>query len=118
MTHAEYIDPNLARRKCTTDELEIILARNYQMSWTTIGLMTGRSRGVVRRIWASANLKVNGGYVPTTRRLSKDERDEERARLAADPDTIRGLRGIPTVGLSRPGAGIVRGKPTSEASGK
>lgn len=107
MTHAEHIDPDLARRKCTPDELEIILARNYQMSWTTIGLMTGRSRGVVRRIWGDANRKVNGGYVPEKRTAAED-----RLIAMTDPDIILGLRGIPVVGLSKPGAATVPGRPT------
>lgn len=111
MTHPEFIDPDLARRRCTPDEVEIILMRNYQMSWSMIGQTTQRSRGVVRRIWGDANQKVNGGYVPN-RRQTKAERDHERARLVADPDIIRGLRGVPTVGLNKPGAATVRGKPS------
>lgn len=112
MTHAEWIDPDLARRRCTTLEVEVAMMRNYRMSWATIALTAGRPQGQIRREWASANQKVNGGYVPS--RKTKADRDLERAMRAADPDIIRGLRGIPTVGLSKPGAGIVRGKPTTE----
>ena len=94
MTHPEHIDPDLARRKCNPDELEIIHARNQLLTWTQIGQMTGRSRGTVRRIWGQANRKVNGGYVPP----ASSQADEERAIRATDPDVMATWRGIPIVG--------------------
>ena len=102
VTHAEHIDPQLAKKLCTPDELEIILMRNYTppISWTMIGQATGRSRGVVRRIWAAANQKVNGGYVPP-----KPDKAHERMTRINDPDILRGLKGIPVIGTQ----GIVPG---------
>lgn len=106
-THPDHIDPDLARRQCTPDELEIVYARNLGLAWTQIAAMTGRTRGVVRRIHGHANRKVNGGYVPVKRTAAED-----RMIAMTDPDILAGLRGLPTEGLSRPGAGIVPGRPT------
>ena len=114
MTHAWHIDPNLAAAKCTLVEREIVLMRNATppMAWSDIAGIVQRTQGECRRIWAEANRKVNGGYVPPTGKLTREERELERLKLMADPDIIAGLKGIPTVGLSKPGAGIVPGKPT------
>lgn len=114
MTHPEYIDPNLARRTCTPDELEIIHARNQLLSWTQIGQMTNRSRGIVKRIHGQANRKVNGGYVPVeASRPTKEEKlapgyvkpptkgEMARAMRATDPDWLATKRGIPLVGTPK-----------------
>lgn len=108
--HARHIDPHLAAQKCNPAEQEVVRLVNLQMSWTNIVALTGRSRGSVRREWNEANRKVNGGYVPA--RSSKEERELERLQMMADPDILRGLHGIPVVGLGKPGAGIVPGRPT------
>ena len=102
MTHAEHIDPQLAASKCTPAEQEIVRLRNYTppMSWTNITVITGKRRGTVRELWASANQKVNGGYVPP-----KVDKAHERATRINDPDILRGLRGIPVIGTQ----GIVPG---------
>lgn len=105
--HPEWIDPVLAAKRCTPREIEVARLRNMRMSWTTMVTITGRSRGEIQREWGSANRKVNGGYVPP-----KDDAATKRAIAVTDPDIILGLRGMPTVGLSRPGAGIVPGQPT------
>lgn len=97
MTHPEWIDPGLCAAKCTPAEIEVARLRNMRMSWTTMTQITGRSRGDIRREWASANQKVNGGYVPPPK--TKEQRDHDRATRINDPDVLLGLKGIPVVGL-------------------
>lgn len=109
MTPPHHIDPLLAAKKCSKEEQEVVMLRNAQppMRWSDIAGILRCSQGEARRLHASANQKVNGGYVPVKRTAAED-----RAIAVTDPDIIRGLRGIPTVGLSRSGAATVPGKPT------
>lgn len=109
MTNPTHIDPSLAARKCSKLECDVVMLRNATppMRWSSVAGILGCTQGEARRLWSSANRKVNGGYVPVKRTAAED-----RAIAVTDPDIIRGLRGIPTVGLSRSGAATVPGKPT------
>lgn len=105
MTHAEYLDPEIAAKRCTPAELAIVLLRNQNppISWTQIVRITGKSKSTVRGSWANANRKVRGGIAPDVKRA--------RAITINDPDVHKTLQGIPVAGTrgaitgTKPGIG-------------
>lgn len=109
MTHAEFLDPELAARLCTAKELEVVLLRNQQppVTWRQIAYLLGRDQRTVRDRWANANMKVRGdGRRPRRKPAEKldpgyvEPRDAatERAIRATDTDIQLMWQGVPFVG--------------------
>lgn len=113
MTNPIHIDPHLAARKCSKLECDVVLLRNATppMRWSDVAAILECSQGEARRLWSSANRKVNGGYVPpvVSRPAVEDKlapgyvkpptkAEMDRAMRATDPDVVATWRGIPMVG--------------------
>jgi hypothetical protein len=115
LTDPTHIDPHLASKVCTPAEQEVVRMRNTGISWTNCAELAGRPRGQVRREWASANAKVNGGYVPVVAdvdpkslpagyvapKAQREKAGTKRAVRATDPDVIATWRGIPVSGAGQ-----------------